>query len=496
MKYKVTSQPIEKIEAEALVVICEEEAPLATTPNRALARHWETFHRAVGKGRSQREWFCTLDGEAECATAHLLLESTAFGVPAPHDEPLKMAAARAVAHCRQHSLHRIAFIVHHGLASLKAAAILEGAVLGDFQDDRFKSNPPARPPLRLQFVVPEEEKKATRRELDRGATIVQTQNHVRRLVNAPHHVLTPAELAGEARRMAAEVGLDCEILDERELRAQGHLPTVEVGRGSEYPPQMVVLRHRPKKLRHPVHVGLAGKGITFDTGGLSIKGRDSMFKMNRDMAGAGTVLGVMEATARLAFPFNVTAVITCAHNAVDGAAYHPGAILTARNGRTIFVENTDAEGRLILTDALHRLGEEGVGMIWDFATLTGACVAALGPAIAGLFTDDDELRALLIKASGNTGEDIWPLPLVREYVPWLSHSLADLNNMSRVKHGGAIHAANFLSHFVPPGVRWAHLDIAGPTLADNPWRYYTPGATGFGVRLAVEALRLMTSEDL
>lgn len=494
MKYKVTSRPIEKIAADALVVLREEEGPLAQSSNKALAKHWETFHEAVTDRKSTREWFCTLEKDAGCATPHLLLESTSFGAPAPHDEPLKMAAARAVALCRQHSLRRIAFVVHHGLASLKAAAILEGVLLGDFQDDRFKGDPAARPELDIQIVVPAEEEKETRAALDRAATIARAQNHARELVNAPHHVLTPAGLAGEAEKVAAEVGLECLVLDQKQLKAQGYLPTFEVGRGSEYPPRMIILRHRPKKPRHRVHVGLAGKGITFDTGGLSIKGRDTMFKMNRDMAGAAAVLAAMEAIATLKIPLTVTAVIASAHNAVDGAAYHPGSIIRAKNGRTIFVENTDAEGRLVLTDALHRLGEEGSGVIWDYATLTGACMAALGPAIAGLFTDDEELRALLIKAGGNTGEDLWPLPLVREYVPWLGHPLADLNNMSRVRTGGAIHAANFLSHFVPAGARWAHLDVAGPTLAESPWRCYTPGATGFGVRLTVEALRLLAGD--
>ncbi|MCC5874794.1 MAG: leucyl aminopeptidase family protein [Candidatus Sumerlaeia bacterium] len=493
--YKVGTQEIEKINADALVVICEEDGVLAQSSNKVLRRHWENFHQAVKDRKSSREWFCTLEKSAGCTTSHLLLESVAFGGPGNHDEPLKSAAARAVAMCRQHSLRRVAFIVHHKVAPLKAAAILEGVILGDFEDNRYKSNPLSRPELDIQIVVSKEDKKETRAVLERTKIICDAQNNARLLVNAPHHELTPRGLAREAQLLAKSCGLQCEVLDHKKLKASGYEPTWQVGRGSEYPPCMIILRHRPKKPLRKMHIGLAGKGMTFDSGGLSLKTKETIFKMNRDMAGAATVLGVMEAASRLDLPIQMTAVITAAHNAVDGAAYYPGAILKAKNGKTIFVENTDAEGRLILTDALHRLGEEGSDIIWDYATLTGACMAALGPGIAGLFTDDEELRTVLVQAGNQTGDDVWPLPLVPEYKPWLNHTLADVSNLSRIPIGGAIHAANFLSHFVPKGARWAHVDLAGPSNTERPWRYYSPGATGFGVRLTVEALRLLTGEN-
>jgi leucyl aminopeptidase len=204
----------------------------------------------------------------------------------------------------------------------------------------------------------------------------------------------------------------------------------------------------------------------------------------------------MEAIGRLEVPIRVTAVIGAAHNAVDGAAYTPGCILKSRNGKTVFVENTDAEGRLVLADCLSRAAEEKPDVMVDFATLTGACIGALGPNLAGLFTDDEELRTLLLRAGGNTGDELWPLPMVREYEGTLRHNLADLANMSTLKQaGGAIHAANFLREFVPPGVHWAHLDIAGPASADKKWRYFRPGATGYGVRLVLEMLRLMEEKE-
>lgn len=493
-KIKILSQELEKVNADALVVICEEDGALAKSSNKSLRRHWETFHQAVKGKKSTREWFCTLEKSTQCATSHLLVESVLLGEPQPHDEPLKSAAARAVTLCRQHSLRRVAFIVHHQFAPLKAAAIVEGALLGDFQDDRYKSNPISRPELEIQVIVAKDHKKETRAAVERTRVICEAQNNARRLVNAPHHVLTPMELAGEAKKLAKKCGLECEVLDHKKLKAKGYEPTWQVGRGSEYPPCMIILRHRPKKPLRKVHVGLAGKGMTFDSGGLSIKDKGTIFKMNRDMAGAATVLGVMEAASRLALPMTITAVISAAHNAVDGAAYYPGAILKAKNGKTIFVENTDAEGRLVLTDALHRLGEEGAGIIWDYATLTGAIMAALGPCIAGVFTDDEELRTTLVRAGNQTGDDIWPMPLVKEYKPWLAHTLADLSNLSRIPNGGAIHAANFLSHFVPEGARWAHVDLAGPSNTERPWRYYKPGATGYGVRLTVEALRLLSEQ--
>lgn len=495
MKHTVTSRKLEDVSAEALVVLHEEGGMLAVTTNRLLARHLETYARQLKEKRTKREWFCTLEKESRAKTPHLLLDSVTLGSYAPRDEMLKITAARCAALCRDYSIRRIAFAVHHKLAPEKAAAILEGVMLGDFSDERFKGtgkpNGKPRDPLELQFVVRDGDAKAVKEALGRREIVISCQNAARELVNAPHHVLTPDAMAKYAQSLARRFRMNCTILNEKQLKAKGYLPTWHVGRGSEYPPRMMVIRYKPSKAVVRDHIGIIGKGMTFDSGGLCIKTKTDMHRMNNDMGGAAAVLGAIEAIARLRLPIRVTAVIAAAHNAVDGAAFHPGCVLKARNGKTIYVENTDAEGRLILSDCFHRAGEERVDHIWDFATLTGAVSAALGPAIAGLFTNDDEIRTLFMTAAGNTGDDLWPLPLVREYEASLKHHLADLNNMSSEATGNGIHAANFLKQFIPEGKRWAHVDIAGVAASQKARRYFRPGASGYGVRLIVEALGLL-----
>ncbi len=496
MSFEVLTVPPEQVEADALVVLHEEGGLLAAGGTEEFRAHLEAYARDVEARRTRREWFCTLSPAAGCRTRHLLLDSVRFSAPAPHDEPLKTAAARCVATCRQYSLSRIAFVVHHHLAAEKAAAILEGALLGDFRDVRFKGAGSARDddpaPLELLFVTDAEQAAPMEKLLREREIVAEAQNYARELTNAPHHVLTPAVLAREGERLAARHGMEYEKLEGPALLEAGHEPLWNVGRGSEYPPCLFVLRHKPAQPAVPFHLCLAGKGMTFDSGGLSIKPSNVMHRMNCDMGGAAAVLGAMEAVARMELPVRVTAVVAAAHNAVDGAAYHPGSILQAKNGKTIYVENTDAEGRLILTDCFARAGEEGAEVLWDYATLTGSVAQALGPAMAGLFTEDEELRTVLLEASGNTGDGLWPLPLCREYEPLLKHHLADLNNRPPEVTAGGIHAANFLKAFVPEGVRWAHLDIAGAAALQKPRRYFSMGGTGFGVRLTVEAVRLLT----
>lgn len=497
MKLTVTTKPLEQISADALIVIHEAGGMLASSANKSLHSHFDSFKRSVERKKSTSEWFCTLERDSGVKTEHLLLESSSFDDRAPHDEPLKMAAARAAADCRNYSLKRLAVGVHHPFAAGKAAAILEGILLGDFNDQRFRNKKTRtnRPQLDLVFTTTKENEKEVRQALERTRAVCEAQNHARELVHTPHHILTPAKLAETAAELAARHGMEAEILDEKELRRQGYEITWQVGRGSEYPPRMAIIRYRPKKPAIRQHIALVGKGITFDSGGLSIKGVATMPWMNYDMGGAAAALGSIEALARTNYPGPVTAILCCAHNAVDGAAYHPGSILTAKNGDTIWVESTDAEGRLVLTDGLHRAGEEGAQVVIDYATLTGAVVSALGPQIGALFTDDEELASLFLHAGETCGDDLWRLPLVREYEQHLSHYLADLSNKASLKTGAGIHAANFLKNFVPAKVRWAHLDIAGPANTKSGYRYFSKGATGYGVRLTLEAMRLLAEGD-
>jgi leucyl aminopeptidase len=490
MKFTVNAAALENVTSDALVVIHRDGFMLGHSDNVALTGHIKAWKRAVEKKESRAEWFCTMPPDSGVKTRHVLFESETFGAWMPGSERLKAAAARAVALCRKHSLSRVAFAVQCDGAAEIAATLLEGAALGDFKDTRFKSAADSRAALELQFVVRSGDVAEVKRAVQDRAHVVVGTRLARELVNAPNNIMTPAEFAKEARRVARKSGLQCEVLDEKALEKQGYGLLLGVGRASEHPPRLIVLRHRPKRVKSKEHLALVGKGVMFDTGGYCIKPSASMHTMNCDMAGAAAVLGAMQAIAALKLPVRVTAIIPAAVNAIDGVATLPGAVLTSRKGLTVYVENTDAEGRLLLADAFTRAAEEKATVMVDIATLTGAAKAALGPGLSALFTDDEELAAQLLAAGDATGDFLWRLPVWREYAPALEHNVADMANRAPYSEGGAIHAANFLKAFVPAGVRWAHLDIAAVARTSRVPRYYgSDSPTGMGVRLFVEWAR-------
>jgi leucyl aminopeptidase len=492
MKADAVSKSLADVKADALVILHDEKGMFAAPDAPGIRAHCDAFARHVADKTSSREWFCTLAKDSGAKTSHLLLDSCTFGDWLPGNEKLKATAARAAATCRAHSLTHLAIAVAGEGAAAKAAAILEGIHIGDFSDQRFKGEAKPRKPLELTFVVDESEAKATREAIRAAMPVLEGVQLARELVNAPNNELTPAALVGAAASVAAKNGLKAEILDEKKLQKMGYTLLYNVGRGSEFQPRMAVIKYTPARTRIKEHIVLIGKGMTFDTGGLCIKPGDNMPDMNNDMGGAAAVIGAMHAISTLKLPVRVTAIIPSAHNAVDGAAYHPGAIIRSKSGKTVFIGNTDAEGRLILADAMARAGEEGADIIIDVATLTGACAIALGPRLAGLFTDDAQLRDVLLASGEATGDNVWPLPLWREYEAFLKHHLADLNNIasgSARRNGGATHGANFIKAFVPENARWAHLDIAATAVTEGPARCFGKGATGFGVRLLTDAVR-------
>jgi leucyl aminopeptidase len=248
---------------------------------------------------------------------------------------------------------------------------------------------------------------------------------------------------------------------------------------------MVVLRHVPRKPSKET-IALVGKGITFDSGGISIKPSDKMWEMKGDMAGAAAVLFAMRAIGKIRPDVKVLGILCCAENMPDANAQRPGDIFVAKNGKSVMVDNTDAEGRLVLTDGLARAGEEGATHIVDIATLTGAVVRALGPSVAGVMGTDASLVKRVIRSGEHHGEPFWELPLVEEYKDSLKTPYADLNNIAAGGLAGAITAGLFLREFVPSGAAWAHLDIAGPMFKEKEWKYYDAGAIGFGVKTLVD----------
>jgi leucyl aminopeptidase len=313
-------------------------------------------------------------------------------------------------------------------------------------------------------------------------------NLTRDLVNTPAGDQPPATLAERAARIP---GVDVEIVDGDEATTRGYGGLLAVASGATNPPRMVLLRYEPEGAT--ASVAFVGKGIVFDSGGLSIKPAKGMEAMKTDMAGAASVFGAMQAIAALELPIRVLGVAPLAENMTGGAAQRPGDILTAYGGKTVEVLNTDAEGRLVLADGLGIAGEADVDLLVDIATLTGAAKVALGQLIGAVLGNDEDAVESVLAAGKFAGEKWWQLPLEQEYRPKLDSSIADLQNISDDRWGGAINAALFLSEFAGDQP-WVHLDVAGPARADRTEHYVVKGGSGFGVRTLIELAAQMSHE--
>ncbi len=320
-----------------------------------------------------------------------------------------------------------------------------------------------------------------------GQVIGEAMNLTRRLVNEPPGDMYPETFANRAADVAFECGMHGEIWDRERLEAERCGALLAVARGSSRAPRMIILRHEGASRNDPT-LALVGKGVTFDSGGLSLKPSDGMLTMKCDMAGAATVIGAMQAIARLGLPVNVIALCGLVENMVSGRSYKLGDVLRARNGKTIEVHNTDAEGRLVLADVLSVAVDRGAANIVDLATLTGACVVGLGLDVAGVMTNDEAWGARVRAAADTCGELNWPLPMFEHFNDQIKSDVADIKNVGEGRWGGAITAAKFLEEFVGE-TPWAHIDIAGPAFRDKPKPYCDAGASGQFVRTLVELAR-------
>lgn len=400
------------------------------------------------------------------------------------DEQLRVLAAMALDLAADRSDHEMVFVLDGAGGADASISIAEALAMRAYRFTEYKpSAQPKREPA-ATLVVDSKGRGATIRAVNRAVERIESVNGARDLVNEPGSIATPAEIEKRARAVAKKNGLAITVLQEKDLAKQDYNGLLTVGRGGNVPPRMIVLKYQPKTrgAKKNPHLGLLGKGITFDTGGVSIKPSSKMWQMKGDMAGAAAVLYAMEAIGREKPAIPVTAVIVTAQNYVDANSVVPGDIFKAKNGKTVQVDNTDAEGRLVLTDGMWRMGEEKVTHLVDVATLTGACQRALGNALSGAFGQDEFVQTL-IDVSEEVGEPCWQLPLVEEYRPWLDCEVADLNNMSSVPFlAGATIAALFLREFLPENVKWIHLDIAGTFIQEKSHKYFRPGATGVMVR--------------
>jgi leucyl aminopeptidase len=359
------------------------------------------------------------------------------------------------------------------------AAAVEGALLADLENDRYKTDPKKNEKQVDSFAV----LGGSQTGVDRGRVLAEAQNFSRDIANEPANVLTPTVLADHAKKMAAEFGLECEILDQDRMKQLGMGALLGVAQGSAEPPALIVLRYKPAAPSTKDHLGLIGKGVTFDTGGISIKPSDGMEKMRYDMAGGAAVIGAMRAIAQLKPSIPVTALVPTVENMPGSKAQRPGDIVKSLSGKTVEVLNTDAEGRLILIDALTYAQRLGCTHLVDAATLTGAIVVALGNVNIGAFTNNEAFLGKLLAASKAEGEKTWQMPMDEEYKELLKSNFADLHNIGG-RSGGSITAAWFSRDFVDE-TPWIHLDIAGTAWLDDAKPYMAKGATGVGLRTFV-----------
>jgi leucyl aminopeptidase len=446
---------------------------------------------ALGGGLAQTLTALGATGKAEEITK--TLSAGALGTPliaavglgkvsasgGPDAEALRRSAGAAVRALASAKATKIAFALPAADAA-SAEAVAGGALLGSYYFGRYRSNGHAAPQLTLIASGDH-----VSRAVDRAEVIAVAVNLVRDLVNTSPSHLYPETMAAEADQVAGQVDLDIEILDEKALREGGYGGLTGVGQGSVHPPRLVRLGYgHPDATKTVVFVG---KGITFDSGGLSLKPPKAMETMKCDMGGAAAVLAALQAIAKLRPTVNVVGYLSLAENMPGGQAQRPSDVISIYGGTTVEVLNTDAEGRLVLADAMARSAQDSPDLLIDVATLTGAQLVALGKRVAGVMSNDDATREGVVKAADKAGEAMWGMPLPEELRRGLDSKVADLANVAAERDGGMLVAGLFLREFVPDGVRWAHLDIAGPAFNTSEAYGYTPkGGTGSAVRTLVQ----------
>lgn len=467
MNVDIVNQTLGRVEADAAcLLLCEEEgAPAEVNAG------WFAELKASGEFTGKSGELVIAHQPAGCAAKRLVL--VGGGKRAQFDAlALRRAVGATVRSLKSKGVKTLAWQLGDG----DAAAAAEGAVLGNFECDQHKSTKDSKALDAFLLLGPD----SAREAVARGVILAESQNFTRELVNEPANILTPGVLAQRAQAMAAESGLECEILDQDRMKQLGMGSLLGVAMGSAEPPYLIIVRYKPASAKSADHLGLVGKGVTFDTGGVSIKPAEGMEKMKYDMAGGAAVLGAMRAIARLKPSIAVTALVPAVENHINGRAQRPGDIVTSLSGKTIEVLNTDAEGRLILNDAITYAQRLGCTHLVDAATLTGAIVVALGHVNIGAFTNNDAMLARVMAASKAEGEKTWQMPLDDEYRELLKSSFADLANIGG-RWGGSISAAWFLREFAGE-TPWVHLDIAGTAWLDEAKPYMAKGPSGVAVR--------------
>ena len=482
MKFGIVSTSISKVKTDLLVVLLDKELEFGFVEDSKLKTLLDNLRRDFEGKTVKKEYFTrwSEEGIRHVLVFHSLLDS-AYNIW----EKVKIFSARALAYGKDLNLSNVALLLNGQDGATYLGKVVEGAILGSYTFEKYKKEKNKYlEGLRVTLIVNESSREISARKLSRYSFVSEIVNECREIVNEPGSVVYPEVLADLAQQIGKEYHLKVTVLDEKDLQKQRYTALVSVGKGSIHPPHLISLEYKSAK-KSKVKLALVGKGITFDTGGISIKPSEKMLEMKGDMAGGAGVLYTLKAVAQLKPNINVVGIIPSAENFPDANAQRPGDIFVAKNGKSVQVDNTDAEGRLVLIDAFARASELAATHLVDIATLTGSVVRALGQAYAGIMGNNQELIDAVIKSGKNHGENLWQLPLPEEYKDLLKTPYADINNIGGV-NGGAITAGLFLQEFTPENTAWAHLDIAGPFMFDKSWKYYKEGATGFGVKTLVD----------
>lgn len=482
MQIELIQSPALEIPADALAVGVFEDAPLSGAAAEVDAALAGAIRRLIEREEFSAKAYETAPllvpvGQARQALVVGLGKREKFDAGKAYR--CAAAAARALSGKKRAT---VALLLDDGWTSTETESGVAGAIVGCYGQDLYRAEKKRHPFGKLLWSSKNKE------ALAGGRILGEAVNLARQLVNSPADEIYPETFATRAAQVARDCGLEIEVWDEQKLSAERCGSLLGVGKGSNRPARLVILRYHGGANDAPT-LGIVGKGVTFDSGGLSLKPSDSMLTMKCDKAGACTMLAALQAIAKLKLPINVVGVAGLVENMTGPAAMKLGDVLTARNGRTIEVHNTDAEGRLVLADAIDVAREAGADKLVDLATLTGACVVALGTEVAGAMTNDQPLCDAVLAAAQATGEPLWQLPMYPEvYDDLIKSEVADIKNVGEGRWGGAITAAKFLEQFVGT-TPWVHLDIAGPAFRDKAKPWSDAGGSGQFVRTLIELAR-------
>ncbi len=480
MKIEVTTDKVQQLSGDALIVSASREKGSKTVTLSPIAKEVDSALGGVLSEIAAAGEFNAAQGEL--ATIYTLgkleVKRIILVGLGSQGQGIRRASAAATRHLQSTAARQVILAIASDEAGMQAE--VEGALIGTYTFRKYQTGEKTKALESVKVLATGNTN--AEQALQRGLALGEATNFARDLINEPPNVLTPTELANRAQEMARNVGLESRIIDKPEMEQLGMGGLLAVSKGSAQAPKFIILQYKgaPDTQKG---LALVGKGITFDSGGISIKPAANMDEMKGDMGGAAAVIGAMQAIARLKPVINVTAFVSSAENLPSGTSYLPGDILKIMNGKTIEINNTDAEGRLVLADALSYAVKEGLDPIIDVATLTGGIVVALGYTMTGLFSNDEQLTNDIIEAGRQAGEKYWPMPIDEEYMDYIKSEVADIKQSAGPK-ASSVTAAKILQQFVGES-RWAHLDIAGTSYLEKK-PYQEKGGTGVAVRSLAE----------